>query len=180
MKLFGATFFALTIASLTPAAQDLVSAIHGTIDKLDLATKTIVVKTRDGAQHSLRFVDKTAVHGARASADVGKDSWRGLKEGTEVVAHYTRRGSEDTAIEVDRVDEDGLKKVGGTIKDFDRGSKKLIVAGADGVESAFRLTDHAAQDAGRDIATGSEKGTKVTVYYSEDAGNKVAHFFEKG
>ena len=67
-----------------------------------------------------------------------------------------------------------------TIKDIDRGGKKLIVKSGDGVESTFRLTDHAAKDGGKDIGEGMEKGVKVTVYYTEDAGKKVAHFFEKG
>jgi hypothetical protein len=75
------------------------------------------------------------------------------------------------------VGKDGLKTTDGTIKDIDRGGKKLIVKSSDGVESTFRLTDRAAKDGGKDIAEGSEKGAKITVYYTEDAGKKVAHFF---
>jgi len=41
------------------------------------------------------------------------------------------------------------------------------------------LSGHAAADAGKDIAKGTEKTTKVTVYYTEKAGKKTAHFFEK-
>jgi len=41
------------------------------------------------------------------------------------------------------------------------------------------LTDHAAADAGKEMAEGTEKGAKVTVYYAEESGRKVAHFFEK-
>jgi hypothetical protein len=102
-----------------------------------------------------------------------------LKEGTEVVAHYTSRGTDDTALEIDKVGKDGLKTTGGTIKDIDRDGKKLIVKSSDGVESSFRLTDRAAKDGGKGISKGVETGTKVTVYYTEDAGQKVAHFFEK-
>ena len=169
----------LSVVSLAYAAEDVVSAVHGTIKTIDSATKTIVVKTADGTEHSLRYLDKTAVHGVKASSEAGKDIWHGLKEGTEVVAHYTKRGTEDTALEIDKIGKDGLKTTDGTIKDLDRSGKKLIVKGSDGVESTFRLTDHATKDAGKDIAEGTEKGIKVTVYYSEDAGKKVAHFFEK-
>jgi hypothetical protein len=102
-----------------------------------------------------------------------------LKEGSEVVAHYTTRGSEDTAVEVDKVGKDGLKATDGTVKEIDKGGKKLVVKTADGTEETFRLTGHASEDAGKDIAKGTEKGSKVTVYYTEDAGKKVAHFFEK-
>jgi hypothetical protein len=102
-----------------------------------------------------------------------------LKEGTEVVAHYTTRGTEDTAVEFDKVGKDGLKATDGAIKEVDRGGKKLVVKTADGTEETFRLTGHATEDAGKDMAKGTEKGAKVTVYYTEEAGKKVAHFFEK-
>lgn len=61
---------------------------------------------------------------------------------------------------------------------MDRAGKTLAVKTADGTEDTFRLSGHAATDAGKDIAKGSEKSAKVTVYYTEGAGKKVAHFFE--
>ena len=179
MKTIGRVILALLLVSAAYAAEDVVSAVHGTIKKVDSATKTIVVKTADGTEHSLHFLDKTAVHGVNASEEAAKDSWHGLKAGTEVVAHYTTKGTEDTALEIDKVGKDGLKMTDGTIKDIDRDGKKLIVKSSDGVESSFRLTDHAAKDGGKDIAKGMEKGSKVTVYYTEEAGERVAHFFEK-
>jgi hypothetical protein len=180
IRTVGSIILTLSLVAFSYAAEDVVSAAHGTIEKIDSATKTIAVKTKDGTEHSLRLLDSTAVHGAKTSAEVSKDSWHGLTKGTEVVAHYTKHGSEDTAVEIDKVGRDGLKTAQGTIKDFDRGGKKLVVKASNGVESAFRLTDHAAKDAGNDIAKGTEKSAKVTVYYSEDSGEKVAHYFEKG
>jgi hypothetical protein len=161
------------------AAEDVVSAVHGTIEKVDSITKTIVVKTADGTEHSMHFTDKAAVHGAHASMDAANDSWHGLKEGTEVVAHYTTEGTEDTALEIDKIGKAGLKSSAGTIEDIDRGGRKLVVASSDGVKSTYRLTDHAAKDGGRDIGESTEKGTRITVYYTEEAGRRVAHFFEK-
>src|SRR5579884_1197607 len=117
MKTIGSLILVLSIVSAAHAAEDVVSAVHGTIKKLDSATKTIVVKTADGAEHSLRLLDITAVHGVQTSAEAGKDSWHGLKEGMEVVAHYTKRGTEDTALEIDKLGGDGLKTAEGTIKE---------------------------------------------------------------
>ena len=179
MKMIGRVVLALLLVSAAYAAEDVVSAVHGAIKKIDAATKIIVVKTTDGTEHTMHFLDKTAVHGVDASAAAAKDSWHGLKEGTEVVAHYTTKGTEDTAVEIDKVGKDGLKMTAGTIKDIDRGGKTLVVKSSDGVESTFRLTDHAAKDGGKDVAKGVEKGAKVTVYYTEDAGNKIAHYFEE-
>jgi len=41
------------------------------------------------------------------------------------------------------------------------------------------MSGHAAEDTGKDIGEGADKGAKVTVYYSEDAGKKTAHFIRK-
>ncbi len=169
----------LLLGAFQLAAQDVVSAVHGTITKLDSATKIGVVKTKDGAEHTIKFVDKTTVHGVDATAMGGKDVFHGLTEGSEVVAHYTTQGTENAAVEVDKVGKDGIKAVDGTVTHIDRGAKTIAVKTADGTEQTFRLSDHAAADAGKDIAKGTEKSAKVTVYYTEEAGKKTAHFFEK-
>jgi len=169
----------LFAASFASGAQDVVTAVHGTIEKLDPATKTVVVKTADGTEHSMQFVDKTAVHGAQAGEEGTKESFHGLKEGTEVVAHYTEKGGKATAVEIDRVGKDGLKGTEGTISKLDRPGKTISVKMADGTEHTFELTGRAAKDGGKDIGEGTEKGTKVVVYSSEKAGTDVAHFFEK-
>jgi len=163
----------IVLALLAPLsfAVEAVTAIHGTISKIDSKTKTVVVKAADGTEHAVVFVAKTTVHGTEVGA---KDTFHGLKEGSEVVAHYTVKGTEKTAMEVDAVGKDGLKHVEGTVSEVDHGGKKLIVKAADGTETTFRMADHAAVD----TAKGTAKAAKVTVYYTEEAGKKVAHFFE--
>jgi hypothetical protein len=169
-----------SLVSFAFAVENVVTATHGTITKIDRTAKTIAVKTADGTEHVFYWAKDTSVHGVRAADLAATDSWHGLKEGSEVVAHSTKRGTKDTAVEVDKVGDTGLKRTEGTIKEIDRGGKKLVVESADGTEHAFTLTDHAAGDAGKDLAAGGEKGTKVAIYSTEeDAGKSVAHFFEK-
>lgn len=156
-------------------AVDVVTATHGTLTKIDSAAKTIVVKTKDGMEHTLHFVAKTTVHGTEVGA---RDTFKGLKEGSEVVAHYTVKGAEETAVEVDKVGKDGLKATDGTVSDIDRGAKTISVKTADGTVQTFKLADHATEDAGKDIAKGSEKTAKVTVYYTEEGGKRIVHWFE--
>jgi hypothetical protein len=179
MKNIAIALLVLLFAAFAFADEDVVTAVHGTVTKIDKGAKTIAVKTADGTEHALHWSKDTTVHGANATAAGAEDSWHGLKEGSEVVAHYTKRGTEDSALEVDKVGDDGLHKTEGTIKEIDRGGKKLVVKTADGTEHTFALTGHAAADAGKDVAAGTEKGTKVAVYSTERAGKKVAHFFEK-
>jgi hypothetical protein len=114
----------------------------------------------------------------RGSQTAAKDTFHGLREGTEVVAHYSVKGTEKTAEELDRVGKDGLKAVEGTITHFDRGGKKMAVKATDGTEHTFTLTDHAAEDAGKDLDEAALKSAHVSVYYTEASGRKVAHFFE--
>ena len=151
---------ALSLASAIYAADDVVSAVHGTVEKVDSAGKTIVVKTADGTEHTFHYVGRTIVHGADASADAAKDSWHGLTKGTEVVAHYTKRGTEDTAVEIDKVGKGGLDVTEGTVKEIDRGGKKIVVVTADGTEKTFTLSARAVGDSGKEIGKGTEKGTK--------------------
>ena len=167
--LFGAT---------AVVAQDVVSAVSGTVKKVDAGTKTVVVKTADGTEHTFHFIGRTSVQGADASAAGAKDAFHGVKEGSEVVVHYTKKGTEETAEEIDHVGKDGLKVTEGTVSKIDRGGKTLVVKTADGTEETYRLTEHAAKDAGKDVAKGTEKSAKVTVYYPEAGGRKVAHFFK--
>jgi arginine repressor len=161
------------------AAQDVVHAVHGTVTKVDSASKTVVVKTADGTEHTIKFADKTVVDGVDVTADAAKGSFHGLKEGSEVVAHYTVKGTEKTAVEVDKVGKDGMKATEGTVTEIDRGAKVVAVKTADGTVQTFKMSDHAVADAGKGIGKGTEKTAKVTVYYTEESGKKIAHFFEK-
>jgi hypothetical protein len=178
MRIIGIAVLVMSLASLVFAVEG-VTATHGVVAKIDKAAKTLAIKTADGTEHVFHWTKDTAVHGVRASDVAAKDSWHGLKEGSEVVAHSTKRGTEDTAVEVDKVGEAGLTKTEGTIKEIDRGAKKLVIKSADGTEHTFTLTGHAAADGGKEVAAGTEKGTKAVVYSTENAGKKIAHFFEK-
>jgi hypothetical protein len=179
MRIIGIAVLVASLTSFGFAVEHVVTATHGTITKIDATAKTIAVKTADGTEHIFYWAKDTSVHGVKAADLAAKDSWHGLKESSEVVAHSTKRGTKDTAIEVDKVGDAGLTRTEGTIKESDRSGKKLVIESADGTEHAFKLTRHAAADAGKDVAASTEKGAKVAVYATEDSGEKVAHFFEK-
>ncbi|HTQ97648.1 MAG TPA: hypothetical protein VMH89_12640 [Candidatus Acidoferrum sp.] len=161
------------------AADDVVSAVHGTVTKLDAGTKTMAVKAKDGTVHTIHFTDKTAVWGADKTAAGAKDSFKGLSEGSEVVVHYTVKGTEKSATEVDKVGKDGLKYVDGTVTKVGKGGKTVVVKASDGTEHTFDVAGHDTADAAEGIGKAADKSGKVTVYYTEEGGKKVAHFFEK-
>jgi len=178
-KLLSVMALAAFFAVMVVAADDVVSALHGVVTKVDAAAKTIVVKTKDGTEHTIHFVDKTTVRGAEGVETGTKDTFHGVKEGSEVVAHYTAQGTEKTAVEVDKVGKDGMKSVEGTVTKIGEGGKTITVKAADGTERTFDVVGHDTKVAAVDAGKGTEKGAKVTVYYTESAGKKVVHFFEK-
>ena len=46
------------------AVDDVASAVAGSVKTVDKATKTAVVKSKDGTEHTFHFVGKTVSHGA--------------------------------------------------------------------------------------------------------------------
>ena len=162
--------------SLTLAAQDVVHAVDGTVKKVDAGTKTVVVATKDGTEHTFHYASDVTVHGAKDTEKGAVDAAHGVTEGSKVAVHYTVDGGKETAHEIDKIGDDGLKTTDGNVDHIDRGTKTIAVKTADGTEQTFRMTDRAAKDTGKDVAAGTDKGAKVTVYYTEKAGVKTAHF----
>lgn len=178
---FALCFFAFASLFILSAQadEDVVTAVHGTVTKIDAASKTVVVKTTDGTEHTFHFVAKTVVHGAHATATGAKDSFHGITEGSEVVAHYTAKGGEETAVEVDKVGKDGMHAVDGTVTHVSEDGKTVVVKSADGTAHTFHVVGQDTAESAKEIGKGANKSAKVTVYYTESAGKKVAHFFQK-
>jgi hypothetical protein len=157
------------------AAQDVASAVVGTVKAVDRGAKTAVVKTAEGTEDTIHFTARTVAHGAEATARGSKDALLSLKEGDEVIVHYTVKGAAKTAEEVDHIGKDGLKTSVVVVKGVDHAGKTVTVKTADGAEETYHLTDRAARETGKGLG----KASKVTVYYSEDAGKKIAHYFKE-
>jgi hypothetical protein len=149
--------------------------IDGAIDKFYGATRQAIVKTADGVRQVVHFTDKTVVHGARDAGDAAKDTFKGLSEGSRVIVHGVVEGGKTTAVEVDHIGGDALKEMSGTVEHIDRAAKTLTVKLADGTTATLRLTERAA----RDVAKGVASADRVVVYYADASGHQVAHFFKK-
>lgn len=151
-------------------------ALEGTIDQTSKAANTVVVKTVDGVRHLFHVTDKTAVHGAES---VEVEGVRGLKTGSAVIVHYAGEAGDQTALEVDRLGDEGLQTMEGVVTHVDRAGRKISIRLADGSTQTLRLTDRAATDVGKDVDRAASDTTKVVVYYTDDAGQRVAHYFKR-
>ncbi len=95
--------FALTFGTAL-YAEDVVHAVSGIVKSVNKTTKTMVVKTADGTEQTIKWTDKTTVEGAKGTAkgvgDASKATYDGAKEGTAVTVKYTEKGGEKTAVAV--------------------------------------------------------------------------------
>lgn len=99
-------FFAfVAIASRQVAAgQDVAHLVSGFVKHVDHDAKTMVVKTTDGTEHTIKWTGDTAWEGTK---DAGKD----IKEGTKVSVKYTEKAGEKTAVGVKDISKDTAKAV---------------------------------------------------------------------
>jgi hypothetical protein len=151
-------------------------ALEGTVEQEYKAANTVVVKTMDGIRHLFHLTGKTVVHGGESA---GAEALRGLGAGSTVVVHYLVDGGEQTAIEVDRLDHEGLKTMEGVVTRVDRAARTISIRLADGSTQTLRLTDRAATDVGKDVDRAAADTTRVVVYYANEAGQHVAHYFKR-
>lgn len=151
-------------------------ALEGTVDQTYKGVNTVMVKTADGVRHLFHLTGKTVVHGGDES---GAEALRGLKAGSTVVVHYTADAGEQTAHEIDRVGDEGLKTMEGMVTHVDRGARTISIRLPDGSMQTLRLTDRAAADVGKDVERGAADSTRVVVYYADEAGHRVAHYFKR-
>ncbi len=105
MKKFWIAVVGLTLAfGTTLFAEDVVHAVSGVVKSVDKTSKTMVVKTKDGTEQTIKWTDKTTVEGAKGTAkgvdDASKATYDGAKEGTAVTVKYTEKGGEKTAVAV--------------------------------------------------------------------------------
>src|SRR6267142_5508939 len=160
-------------------SQGSTNVITGTIEKVDSGAKTIAVKTADGTVETVKFTDKTTVHGLK---DAAKGADLAGKEGGHVIVHATGEGAEKTAHSVEWVGDKTVHTTEGTVEDVGKGTKTVAVKTADGTKEAFEVSEHATVDTGKTVGrytvVGAKKGEHVTVYYTEEAGKKIAHVFK--
>ena len=173
--LLGSALSIALSAQQTPPVQGTI-ALEGNMTKFYRAANTIVVTTIDGVEHVYHFTKNLVVHGGKGA---GVDALEGLQEGTTVVVHYSVAGAEQSAREIDRIGDEGLKITEGVVTRVDRGRKQITVTFDNKTNEIFQLTDRAAAEVIKDIDQTGLDATKIVIYYSDEAGHKTAHFFKK-
>jgi hypothetical protein len=169
----------VTICFPVSAIERRHGVLVGAVTDVSSATKTVAVKTADGTEHTFVFSEHTTVHGAKEVGRGGEDAFKGVEKGSKVIVHYTAGGGKETADEVDKIGDDGLKAVKVSAVHIGRGAKIVTVKTADGAEETFRVTGRASEEIGKEVGKGTDDAAKGTVYVTDEAGHKVVHFFER-
>ncbi|MGB7435983.1 MAG: hypothetical protein WBR26_03785 [Candidatus Acidiferrum sp.] len=159
-------------------AVEKTGSVEGLVIKIDRTAKTVVVKASDGTEYTMHLAERTVVYGKNETYKGAVEAERSLQEGSKVVVHYTKQGTDNTAEEIDRIGTDGLKMSEGTITKFDRDARTMTIKIANGTEEIYQLTEHAIDDAGIETENAATTSAHAIVYYSEEAGHKVAHYFK--
>lgn len=102
MLLTGLFILVAGVAWQRATADEFTHVISGIVKSVDKDAKTVVVKTADGTEHTIKYTDDTVVKGAK---DAGKgiekggaDTYLAGKEGSKVTVKYTEKGGEKTAV----------------------------------------------------------------------------------
>jgi hypothetical protein len=98
--LFG--FVAVAGLRVVASGEDVAHHIAGFVKHVDHGGKTMVVKTADGTEHTIKWTGDTAWQGT-------KESGEGLKEGSKISVKYTEKGGEKTAVGVKDISKDVAK-----------------------------------------------------------------------
>jgi hypothetical protein len=93
----------VALAVSTPLfAEDVAHMVSGVVKHIDKDSKTMVVKTADGTEHTIKWTDQTSWQGVK---DMDKD----VTEGTKVSVKYTEKAGEKTAVGVKKAAKDTAK-----------------------------------------------------------------------
>jgi hypothetical protein len=95
-------FIAVAVLNGVAAADDVTHAISGFVKHVDHDAKTMVVKTADGTEHTIKWTGDTTWKGT-------KDSGEDIKEGSKLSVKYTEKAGEKTAVGVKDIGKDMAK-----------------------------------------------------------------------
>jgi hypothetical protein len=107
-KRLSALFAALVALTITiglshaSAQDDVFHIVKGVVKSVDKDSKTIVVKTADGTEQTVKYTDSTVVKGskdvAKGTETASVDTYLATKTGVQVTVKYTEKAGEKTAV----------------------------------------------------------------------------------
>jgi hypothetical protein len=172
-------------ASVLTSAQEVVHALSGTVNNLNLAAKTITVITDDGSGGTFKAMmdSKTQVEfdkTLRADATAA-DAFK--KKETRVIVYYFGGGDVRTVVALRDLGPGPFTKSSGTVVKFEKGEHSLSIKDQAGAIESFKVTRSTVADTGSGAVEGLKfepgKGDQVQVISTGVNGNATALFVDE-
>jgi arginine repressor len=171
----GAAGLALSVSVSAQSKPTVDRVIQGSVQKIDAASKTVVVKTREGTEHVVAWTDKTVKHGVED-----------LKQGAHVVVHATDEAGKTIAHQTKVISAKTADWIEGTVVKVDRAAKTVTVRTVKGAVEVYDIAQDGIMHVGADVKATSKdigeslkEGTRVVVHHTTEAGKKVAHAIDQ-
>lgn len=172
----------LSLASVAVGAQEIVHALAGTIEQINLPQKTVHVVLDDGSDGTFR---ESAV--AHVSVDFDKNLRSGAstledfkQTSGHVIVYYYGEGNARTVVALKSLGLGPVKSVAGVVVKLDKHAHALTIQDQAGATETFALNQSTVADTDSGVAEGlkfdAHKGEKVRIAAMQVNGNPVALF----
>jgi len=165
-------------------AQEVVHALSGTVNNVNLAAKTITVLTDDGSGGTFKAMtdSKTPVEfdkTLRADA-IAADAFK--KKETRVIVYYFGYSDVRTAVALRDLGPGPFKKVSGEVVKFEGRDHSISIKDQSGAIASFKITQSTVADTGMGAVEGFKfeagKGDQVRVISTDVNGTATALFIK--
>jgi hypothetical protein len=171
-------------ASVLASAQEVVHALSGTVNNINLAAKTITVLTDDGSGDTFKALtdSKTPVEFDKTlrSDATAADAFK--KKETRVIVYYFGGGDVRTAVALRDLGPGPFRKFSGAVVKFEGKDHSISIKDQSGALASFKITQSTVADTGMGAVDGfkfePEKGDQVRVISTDANGTATALFIK--
>jgi hypothetical protein len=172
----------VSAASVLASAQQVVHALSGTVNNINLPSKTITVITDDGSAGTFEAMkdSKTPIEfdkTLRADATAA-DAFKA--QGTRVIVYYFGYSAVRTAVALRDLGPGPFTKTSGTVVEVEKGEHSFSIKDQAGAVESFKVTRSTVADTGSGAVEGLKfepgKGDQVQVISTVGNGGATALF----
>ena len=172
------------LAAHFAAAQEIVHALSGTVEKIDPAAKTLLLKTNDGSEGLFQL--PTGAGNMEFDHEVKARTTPAVtftETGTEVILYFYGNGDVRTAVAVQNLGNTHLLNTEGTVTRFDKHRRALTIRTTAGAVQNFQVDPKAVADTSAGVVDGQRfepvRGDNLRIVASSTNGAGNALFLRE-
>lgn len=166
------------------AAQEVVHALSGTVEKIDPAAKTLLLKTTDGSEGLFQLpLPGVNMEFDREVKERTTPAAAFTKTGTEIILYFYGNGDVRTAVAVQDLGSTKLVNTAGTVSKFDKHHHTHTLKTTAGASQTFAVDPKSVADTSNGVIDGQKfepsKGDDLRVVASSTNGAGNALFLRE-